>query len=426
VTHGRDTTNKELQVTINKKLITWASLMAAGSLALSGCAGTTDGATSTTETSAASTAAPADGEPILVAAVFDGNFFPEAPPAAQAVFDAYNAAGGFNGRPIQFDTYDEKTDPATSATATKDALDSGVIAFVGSSSLFNCAVNNPAFEANNIVSIQGTGVDAFCFSSANIAAANTGPFFDTTASLYNGSENLGYNAICSMIVPDDALGQASYQQAIDNWSAKTGKSLVYSDWSLTRGQASYAANVSKLKSAGCDAVFTNEVGAADAAILAEMTNQGLSLPVLLLTSAYGDEFAASVNYAGRISLPAEFSPYSDMGDEASAEWRALMEANGIPATSFAQGGYLAAQYFIAILETMTGDITRDAFTEAAKSMSEPYAGPGAAMVGNPWVFGIQSNHAAWPVHIEPNTQTWVSDGPWLTGDMIGWKNTTIG
>ena len=255
---------------INKTVLAVAALATATALALTGCA-------------SEPTPTAATGEPIKVAAVFDGNFFPEAPPAAKAVFDAYNAAGGFNGRPIEFSTFDEKTDPATSATATKDALASGIIAFVGSSSLFNCAVNQAAFLENNIVSIQGTGVDPFCFSTPNVAAANTGPFFDTTASLYNGSENLGYKAICSMIVPDDALGQASYQQAIDNWSAKTGKKLVYSDWSLTRGQASYAANVSKLKSKGCDAVFTNEVGAADAAVLAEMTNQGITLPVLLLT-----------------------------------------------------------------------------------------------------------------------------------------------
>lgn len=403
---------------MKKKALAVFGIAAASALVLSGCSASDGGSDSA-----------ATGEPIVIAAVYDGNFFPEAPPAAQAVFDEYNAAGGFNGRPIQLDTYDEKTDPATSATATKDALDSGAIAFVGSSSLMNCAVNNQTWSDNNIVSIQGTGVDPFCFSTPNVAAANTGPYYDTTATLYNGSEVLGYKAICALVVPDDAVGKAAYEQAIANWSAKTGEKLANADFSLTRGQTSYAANVAALKSANCDAVFINEVGAADAAILAEMTNQGVVLPALLLTSAYSDQFAQSVNYGAQITLPAEFAPYTDPNDKNCVEWRALMDANGIPATSFAQGGYLAAQYFIAILESIEGDITRDSFTEAAKAMTEPYAGVGAGMVGSPWTFGPgdshQPNAATWMVHIEPNTQVFVSDGPWLLADEMGWKNTTI-
>lgn len=402
---------------MKKKALAVFGIAAASALVLSGCSASEGGDNAAT------------GEPIVVASVFDGNFFPEAPPAAQAVFDEYNAAGGFNGRPIQLDTYDEKTDPATSATATKDALDSGIVAFVGSSSLFNCAVNNQTWTDNNIVSIQGTGVDPFCFATPNVAAANTGPFYDTTASLYNGSEVLGYKAICALVVPDDAVGKAAYEQAINNWSEATGEKLAFADYSLTRGQTSYAANVAALKSANCDAVFINEVGAADAAILAEMTNQGIVLPALLLTSAYSDQFAASVNYGAQISLPAEFAPYTDPNDKNCVEWRELMDAKGIPATSFAQGGYLAAQYFIAILESIEGDVTRDSVTEAAKAMTEPYAGVGAGMVGSPWTFGPgdshQPNAASWLVHIEPNTQTFVSDGPWLLADEMGWKNTTI-
>ncbi|MGV1033944.1 MAG: ABC transporter substrate-binding protein [Microbacteriaceae bacterium] len=400
----------------SNKAFAMLSIAAASALVLSGCASDGGGSAAT-------------GEPIKVAAVYDGNFFPEAPPAAQAVFDAYNAAGGFNGRPIQLETYDEKTDPATSATATKDALDSGVVAFVGSSSLLNCAVNNQTWTDNNIVSIQGTGVDPFCFATPNVAAANTGPYFDANATLYNGSEVLGYKAICGLIVPDDAVGKSAYEQAIANWSAKTGKKLAHADFSLVRGQSSYAANVAALKSANCDAVFMTEVGAADAAILAEMTNQGISLPALLLTSAYSDNFVQSVNYSNLISLPAEFAPYSDPSNTASKEWSALMSEKGVPATSFAQGGYLAAQYFIHILESIKGDVTRDSFTEAARTMTEPYSGPGAQMTGTPWIFGAgeshQPNAASWLMQIKPNTQEWVSVGPWLTGDQIGWKNTTI-
>ena len=45
-------------------------------------------------------------------------------------------------------------------------------------------------------------------------------------------------------------------------------------------------------------------------------------------------------------------------------------------------------------------------------MTEPYDGVGSDMTGTPWVFGEgdshQANASAWPLIIEPNTQTWVS------------------
>jgi branched-chain amino acid transport system substrate-binding protein len=398
---------------MNKKLLAVAGVVAASALLLAGCTPGDSGQN------------PATGEPIPVAGLSGLTFFPEAPQAVQAVFDDYNAAGGLDGRPLEYTVYDDKTDPAASATAAKDALDSGAIALVGSSSLLDCAVNHTTWEENNIVSIQGTGVDPFCFTTPNIAAANTGPYFDMAATLWDGSENLGYDDICVLLVIDDELGKANYYNVIENWEDATGNTVSYVDDTLVRGQASYAANISNLKSADCDAIAVNEVGVADAAIIAEASNQGVDLPFLLLTSAYSDEFAASVNYAGPISLPAEFSPYTDPSDTTTTEWRAVMDAHGVPATSFAQGGFLAAQYFITILESIEGEITRDSFTEAAKAMTEPYAGVGSEMTGTPWVFGPgeahQANASAWPLIIEPNTQSWVSVGPWLTGDEIGFK-----
>jgi len=147
----------------------------------------------------------------------------------------------------------------------------------------------------------------------------------------------------------------------------------------------------------------------------------------VLTSCYSDEFAAGVTYGGDIHVPAEFAPYTDPNDESNTDWAAVMDAHGVPKTSFAQGGYLAAKYFIAILETSDGDVTRDSFTEAAKGMTEPIENP---MVATPWIFGDgdahQANKSAWPLVIEANTNAWTSLGPWLIGDDIGWVDTTTG
>jgi branched-chain amino acid transport system substrate-binding protein len=391
-----------------------AAVVAAGALILSGCSASTSGGGTKSAT----------GTPIKVAALSGLTYFPEAPQAVKAVFDDYNKAGGFHGRPLQYTVYDDKTDPAVSATDAKNALSSGAVALVGSSSLLDCAVNNKTWEQNNIVSIQGTGVDPFCFTSPNIAPTNDGPYFDTAATLYDGSEILGYKNICAEVVPDNPAGKAAYQEAIDSWSKKTGKKLAYADFSLVRGQASYAGNVAALKAHNCGAVVITEVGAAVTAFIGEATNQGLKVPFLVLTSCYSDQFAAGISFASDIHLPAEFSPFSDLKNTSNKDWAAVMDAHNVPKTSFAQGGYLAAKYFIGILDTIKGKVTRASFTAAAKAMKTPISNP---MVGTKWIFGPGSSHqanaSAWPVEIKANTKTWTSLGPWLTGQKIGWVNT---
>lgn len=368
----------------------------------------------------------ATGEPIVVAALSGLTFFPEAPQAVQAVFDDYNAAGGLDGRPIEYNVFDDKTDPAASATAAQDALSSGAVALVGGSSLLDCAVNHTTWEDNGIVSIQGTGVDPYCYATPNIAPTNTGPFFDAFATLYYGSEELGFEDICAVIVPDEAASKAAYEQAFDAWSEATGKELAYLDASLVRGQASYAGNVSNLKSQDCDAIFMNEVGDAVLGLIGEASNQGISLPFLVLTSCYSDQFAASAAYGGDIYLPAEWAPYGDLSIEGVEDWANTMDAHGVPKTSFAQGGYLAAQYFIDIVESIEGDITRESFTAAAKGMTEEIPSP---MAQAPYIFGDgdfhQPNNTAYPVVLRAGTNEWESLGPLLVGDEIGWVNTTV-
>ena len=399
---------------INRIKLGATVVVAAGAIILSGCAADSSGST------------PATGEPIKVAALSGLTFFPEAPQAVQAVFDDYNDAGGFKGQPIEYTVYDDKTDPAASATAAKDALDGGAVALVGSSSLLDCAVNHTTWEDNNIVSLQGTGVDSFCFATPNIAAANAGPYFDTFATLYDGSENLGFYSICAAIVTDDEVGKSAYEQAIAKWYAATGQELAYVDDSLTRGQASYAGNVADLKGENCDAIIAGEVGVPDTAIIGEASNQGLCLPLLVLTSCYSDEFAAAVTYAGDIHVPAEFSPFTDPNDNRTPIGR----CDGCPrgADDLVRAGRLPGSE---VLHHDLGDDRRRRDTRLVHRGREGHdRADRNPMVGTPWIFGEgdahQANRSAWPLVIEANTNTWISLGPWLIGDDIGWVDTTTG
>lgn len=194
----------------SSRLIAAGASAAAAALILAGCSGDSGGGNSGAAT----------GDPIHVSAVSSLAFFPEAPEAVQAVFDDYNAAGGFNGRPIEYDVLDDQIDPAASATAAQDVLSSDAIALVGSSSLLDCQINAGSWDENGIVSIQGTGVYPYCFTSANIAPTNSGPYFGAFGALTYGSETLGYNHICAAYTPDSPAIQAAFEQAFDQWALR--------------------------------------------------------------------------------------------------------------------------------------------------------------------------------------------------------------
>ncbi|QUY62815.1 ABC transporter substrate-binding protein [Gulosibacter molinativorax] len=387
-------------------------MAAAGALVLSGCAG-----------GGGSGASTADGEPIVVSSVnalSGAGTFPEASEAAQAVFDDYNANGGLDGRPIEYNIFDDKGDPATASQVAREAVENGSVALVGGASALDCEVNHAYYEENDILSVQGTGVDPYCFSTPNISPTNAGPYIDTELSLTYGSEVLGLEKICGLLAIEGSTRDA-YQEAIDNWSAATGNELAMLDDTLTYATADYTPYVVQIKEAGCDAVYGNMIEPGIVGLLNASEAQGLDVSFLLLTSGYSEQLASQVTYTGQgIYTAAEFAPYTDESVSGNEDWAALMDEHGINKTAFAQGGYLAAMHFIEVIEGIDGDITRESVNEALRGMTEPIE---STMTGTPWIFGPGDSHgsntAGWPIGILPGETTWSA----VADDWIFASNT---
>lgn len=354
----------------------------------------------------------ATGEPIVVASVNSLSgpaTFPEASEAAEAVFDEYNAQGGFDGRPIEYTAFDDRGDPATASQVAREAVESGAVALVAGASVLDCEVNHTLYEENDILAIQGTGVDPYCFTTPNISAVNTGPYINTELTLTYGSEVLGLENICGLLSIEGSTRPA-YQEAIDRWSDATGERITMIDDSLTYSTADYTPYVVQAKDAGCDALYSNAIEPGYVGILNAAEAQGLDTTFLFLTSGYSEQFAASTTFVGQgVYLPAEFAPYGDADVGGNEEWATLMDDHGIEKTAFAQGGFLAARHFIDALDGIDGDITRERVTETLRAMSEPIE---SSMTGTPWTFGPGdahgSNTAGWPVAIMPGSTTWES------------------
>ncbi|TCO59883.1 ABC transporter substrate-binding protein [Actinocrispum wychmicini] len=334
--------------------------------------------------------------------------FPEASQAAKAVFDAANASGGVNGRQIQYKAIDDKGDPAAAAAAAREIVGGDkAVALVGSSSLLECQINAKYYEQQKILSIQGIGVDPACFSSPNISPANVGPYHDMTLTLLYGSEVLKLDDICALLeIAGNTL--PSYQAAIDEWSQQTGKKLKYVDSTVPYGGSDYTSYIVKARAAGCKAITVNPVEPDSIGQLKAAQAQGWTdVTWLLLTSVYSDNYAKAVTNAGAgIYVPAEFYPFTDASSSQTKEWRDLMSKNGIPLTSFSQGGYLAAKYFLEVVKGIKGDITRESVTKALQEM-KPISDP---MVGTPYLFGTGQTHhdntAGWPVKLSSGAGKW--------------------
>lgn len=342
--------------------------------------------------------------------------FPEASRAAKAVFDAANAAGGVNGRQIEYKAIDDKGDPSAAAAAAREVVGGDeAVALVGSSSLIECEINAKYYEQQKILSVQGIGVDPACFSSPNIAPVNVGPFHDMTLTLLYGSEVLKLNDICALLeIAGNTL--PAYQAAIDEWTKITGKKLKYLDATVPYGGSDYTSYIVKARAAGCKAITVNPVEPDSIGQLKAAQAQGWNdVTWLLLTSVYSENYAKAISDAGAgVYVPAEFYPFTDAGSPQTKDWRDLMTRNKIPLTSFSQGGYLAAKYFLDVVRGIQGDVTRESVTKALRGM-KPVSDP---MVGTPYVFGPAATHhdntAGWPIKLATGTNKWELAGQdWL-------------
>jgi len=379
------------------------ALIAVGALALSGCSP----GTGTTSSSSK--------EPIVVGsinALSGPATFPEASQAAKAVFDEVNATGGIQGRQIKYEITDDKGDPATASANARQLVGSdGAVALVGSASLLECQVNAPYYEQNDVLSIEGTGVDPKCFSTPNISPVNVGPYLDTQMALTYGSEILKKQKIC-VLLENQGPDTPAFRAAISAWSKTTGRKPYRLFDSVPFGVSDYTPYVANAKRAGCDTIFANNVQPDALAQIKAAESQGWNdVTFLYLTSTYSVQFAKAAQAVGAgVYVAAEFAPYDDPNTTATKAWRALMTKKGIELTSFGQGGYLAATYFVDVLKSVKGEINRESVTKALRAM-KPVTNP---MVGTPWVFGTaqshSSNRAGYPVALLPGKKAWQATG----------------
>jgi len=315
--------------------------------------------------------------------------FSDAPKAAAAVFEQLNAAGGINGCKIDYTIADDKGDPQVAAQAARDLIDNkSVVALSGGASLLDCAVNAATYNRNDVLAIQGVGVDPLCFNAPSIAPVNVGPYTLTTAMLDYATKNLGAQKLCAFFLVIGGT-QEAYAAAVTRWEKISGKKIALSDMTLP-AQGDLTPYLIKARNAGCDTVLTNQVEPGVVQWVKTADAQKISgMNWLFLAPGYTEGVAKALADSKQpIYIGTEWEPYTEVTD-ANADWIKTMDAAGLPKTAFSQGGFLAARALIDTISGIDGEVTRASVTSALKSGKELHY----AMAGSPYVFGEAKAHA---------------------------------
>ena len=316
--------------------------------------------------------------------------FSDAPKATKAVFDQLNEAGGINGCKIEYTIADDKADPQVAAQAARDLIDNKeVVVLGGGASLLDCAVNAGTYSRNDVLSVQGVGVDPLCFNAPSVSPVNVGPYTLTTVMLDYAAKNLGSQKACAFF---SIIGgtQEAYAGAVANWEKMSGNKIALVDMTLPL-QGDLTPYVIKARDAGCDAVLTNQVEPGVVQWVKTADAQKISgINWLFLAPGYTEGVAKALADSRQpIYIGTEWEPYTEQDSEANKDWIATMDKAGLAKTAFSQGGYMAAKVLIDTISGIEGEVTRESVSAALKEGKElkyPIA-------GNAYMFGDAETHS---------------------------------
>ncbi|OOG37146.1 ABC transporter substrate-binding protein [Polaromonas sp. A23] len=314
--------------------------------------------------------------------------FPESSAAVRAYFDSVNAGGGIRGRRLELIVEDDKGDAAEARNAARRLVDDQrVLAMVGSASIVDCASNAAYYQRSNLMSIQGTGIEPECFAAGHVVPVNAGPYLSVRNALQFSRETLKATRPCAIIL--DLPGtRAAFDDVIGVWTREGGVAMAH----VARfgPGADIEALVKQAAAKRCDAVVHTGVEPMVLEWIRSVQQLGVltGVPTIFLTPAYTERVAAELRETALpIYCMAEFEPWSSRSLTLT-DWRGMMQRAKVPPSSFAQGGYVAAQVLVRALRGIDGELSRQAVSGALRAV----ANVDLAMVGTRFSIGPGTRH----------------------------------
>ena len=288
-----------------------------------------------------------------------------------------NAAGGILGKKIQLEFVDTGSDPGKARAAIQRALDDKPIAIFG-----------PIYSGSVSATLQLT-------AEAQVPQVMGGEAGNLTAqgSKYIFRTSFGQNVSMPKIanyLRDEVKAKTLSILYVNNDFGKGGRNAimkelesrgikVVSDQSSEAGQADFAADVVKLKSANADAVFVYLNEEESARFLIEAKKQGLNKPLIGETTLLGQKVIdlakdAANGVKGHVGLTADapIPSVQEFGKKFQAKFNYASDHNGIK-------GYIAP-YMIKAAAEKAGKLDAKAIADALRGMTiTPDKVPGILM-----------------------------------------------
>ena len=343
----------------------------------------------------------ASGEPIKLGAIATkqpGADFTQVPGMAKAYFDCVNDNGGINGRPVQYITETEQTNPQQVVSlVTKMWEDEKVLGFVGNMSFLDCPVNQQFYAKNNIYAIVA-GVSRECFEQPNVAPVNMGPNYSSLGA----AQALVNQGAKSLVALTGKVPGADYNnEGVLKLAKKLGipgKSFL--EPSPINDGAAVALKAVEAAGDGGGVVFANQ-GSEVLKILQGAEQQGLIDKVKwgCATTCNDASLAKALGPAwnGKLAVNAELNLVDTNGPDMQL-YRQVNEkyAPNIPLGSLGQMGFLIARLATqALLDQPEKDYTQTTVNEAFRGIKPVKTD----LLCKPWYFGTGDIHV-------PNNTDW--------------------
>lgn len=271
-----------------------------------------------------------------------------------------NADGGILGEQVDLREYDSQTDPQNSRAMVQKAIDEGAYVLLGTVYSSSTVVNMLVAQQNGVPQITGS-------ESPTITAKGNPYIFRTAFGAQKGLPKLGTYLTDDLGAQNVAVIWANTEFGKGGYDAFMGVAeaqgiSIAADVATEQGQVDFAADVTKLKSSGADAVFAYLTEEESARFLIEAEKQGLEIPIV------GDTVIASqkvIDLAGGaadgVASHVGLSPQApiDAIQEMAAKFE---EAYGYGADHNAIKGYIGA-YMIKYVTEQIGEFDKEKFAE---------------------------------------------------------------
>ncbi len=296
------------------------------------------------------------------------------PAAAKAYFEYVNKSGGINGRMIDFKIKDDKYSPALTPGQTSELLlNDKAFAIFGA---LGTDTHNTVVDVLNKQKVPdmfpNTGSPAF---------ANIGKYPYTIP--YLPSYTVEAKAMAKYIQDTSSLTGLKrcffYQDGEFGAGASDGFKAAGLDFALTTSYAAatvaqpFAAQVVKMKAAGCQLVVFFGITQATANLLGTSAKVGFK-PTWMVTSV-GTEPTIIKGILGAAAVPlmngmysASFlTPITDVGNPYVKQMKTLVEASGLPWNFYTFYGVNTAYVMAQALKAAGPDLTRNGLIQAVQA-----------------------------------------------------------